>query len=64
VVTNWMPLPLLDEWSKPGKTFTRWCLGPNEPTRFILPVLLGLGAEADNSGIHLLLAVSLTKHKH
>jgi hypothetical protein len=50
VVTNGVPLPSLDEWSKPWGTFTRWCLGPTEPTRFILPSLRGLGTGAHNSG--------------
>lgn len=27
VLTNWVPLPLWDEWSTPGETFTRWCAG-------------------------------------
>jgi hypothetical protein len=27
VLTHWVPLPLLDEWSTPGETFTRWCTG-------------------------------------
>lgn len=27
VFTCWVPLPLWDEWSTPGETFTRWCTG-------------------------------------
>ncbi len=27
VLTNWVPLPLWDEWFTPGETFTRWCTG-------------------------------------
>jgi len=27
VLTHWVPLPFLDEWSISGETFTRWCTG-------------------------------------